>query len=72
VRKDKPPSALDEALLDAVIARRPAKDYRPRRPAQPANTFINRSGEIASAATVPGFAPEERRRGKPATKKGEG
>jgi hypothetical protein len=48
VQKDKLPSALGEALLDAVIARRPPKDYRPKRPDQPANAFINRSGEIAS------------------------
>jgi hypothetical protein len=53
VQKDKLPSALGEALLDAVVARRPPKDYRPRRPDQPANTFANRSGEIASAPDAP-------------------
>jgi hypothetical protein len=40
---------LGEALLDAVIARRSPQDYRPKRPDQPANTFVSRSGEIASA-----------------------
>jgi hypothetical protein len=49
VQKDKPPSVLGEALLDAVIARRSPQDYRPKRPDQPANTFVSRSGEIASA-----------------------
>ena len=53
MQKDKPPSVLGEALLDAVIARRPPKDYRPKRPDQPANSFVNRSGEIASAPEAP-------------------
>jgi hypothetical protein len=53
MQKDKPPSVLGEALLDAVIARRPPKDYRPKRPHQPANTFVGRSGEIASAPDTP-------------------
>ena len=53
MQKDKPPSVLGEALLDAVIARRPPKAYRPKRPDQPANSFVNRSGEIASAGAAP-------------------
>ena len=59
MQKDEPPSVLGEALLDAVIARRPRDDYRPRRPLQPANTFINRSGELASAAVAPLAPPDK-------------
>ncbi len=72
MQKDKPPSVLGEALLDVVVPRRKPQDCRPKRPDQPANTFINRSGELASAVTVPNFVPEELRRGKPAPKKDEG
>ncbi|HEY0282029.1 MAG TPA: hypothetical protein VGC27_05345 [Rhizomicrobium sp.] len=57
MRKDEPPSVLGEALLDAVVPRRKPKDYRPRRPAQPANTFVNRSGEIASDMAAAGVSP---------------
>jgi len=53
VQKDKPPSVLGEALLDAVVPRRKPNDYRTRRPDQPATTFVNRSGEIASAPDAP-------------------
>ena len=61
-RRGEPPSVLGEAVLDAVIPRRPPKDYRPKRPEQPANTFVNRSGELASAAVAP-LTPVGRGRG---------
>ena len=65
MQKDEPPSVLGEALLDAVIARRPRDDYRPRRPLQLANTFINRSGELASAAVAPLAPPDKGGEGAP-------
>ena len=43
-----PPAALEDSLLDTVLARRPPGEKPPRKPSQPANTFISRTGEIAS------------------------
>jgi hypothetical protein len=70
VQKDKPPSVLGEALLDAVIVRRKPNDYRPRCSHQPANTFVNRSGELASDLSPDG--PSRVFRLAPPPQKGEG
>jgi hypothetical protein len=72
VQKDKPASVLGEALLDAVIAPSSAGLRRTgaRRAQQPLNTFINRSGEIASDLSTDG--PSRVFRPAPSPKKGEG
>ena len=55
MQKDKPPSVLGEALLDAVIAPTPVGIRRTgaRRAEQPANAFVSRSGELASSSVAP-------------------
>jgi hypothetical protein len=70
VQKDKSPSVLGEALLDAVVPRCKPNDYRTRRSHQPANTFINRSGELASNLSPDG--PSRVFRQAPPPKKSEG
>ena len=56
-------SALGEALVDAVLPRRTPQDYRMRRPDQPANAFVNRSGELASEMPLEGGTPHRDFRG---------